>query len=226
MKGALTDGYVAEVARILKAWVREQISVASCGRSLDVLEIGGGDGSLFDSVRDSVSSYVNVEPGRLLLTQRDLARLADPRYMCIKCSAEQIPLQDESVDMVLSIASFDHIPDNRKALEEVVRLLRKNGSFVLTLNNGRSWWKVLLSHTRYLESREMEIANDHYFQWSFAECRSQISDLLTVRKMQTVTFLPFIHHVWRYALPVCDVIGGIFLHRFGANILVVGQKSH
>jgi ubiquinone/menaquinone biosynthesis C-methylase UbiE len=224
LNDALNDGYTAEVARILKNWVREQISATSAGRKLNLLEIGGGAGDFFDEVKDLTAEYVNIEPGQTPLANKDLERLKDPGYMCIKCSAEQIPLRAESFDIVLAIASFDHVPNYRDALREVSRLLTKGGLFIVTLNNRRSWWKVLLSNSSYLKAREEEIAREHYFQWSFSECEAHLKEIIPVREMETITFIPFIPYAWRYMLPVSDFVGKSVLSRFGANILAVCEK--
>ncbi len=222
---ALADGYTSEVAATLHRWVSQQVSLAAGGGKVDLLEIGGGAGSFLDGVKENARTFINVEPSRIVLSGRDLERLADPRYTCIKCSAEEIPLHDESVDVILSIASFDHIPDYRKALLEISRLLRKNGIFILILNNRRSWWKLLLSQTNYLRLREEEIAKEHYFQWSFTECKVHLSEHIAVSSMSTVTFFPYVPYVWRYLLPVADLLGKRFLRRHGANILVVARKT-
>ncbi|MDQ3818251.1 MAG: methyltransferase domain-containing protein, partial [Acidobacteriota bacterium] len=166
-----------------------------------------------------------IEPGKIALTGAALERLTSPKYMCIKCSAEEIPLPDESLDVIVSIASLDHVPDYRKALSEVRRLLRKNGLFIMTLNNRRSWWKVALSRTRYLKKREEEIAKDHYFQWSYAECKSQLSEFLSVVEMRTITYIPFVPRLWRYLLPLSDLVGKTVLPGYGANIIAVCKRA-
>lgn len=168
------------------------MALASFGGPVDVMEIGGGTGAFYVRVKNNARTYINIEPGRIPLSGKALERLKDPRYVCLKCSAEQIPLPDESVDVILSIASLDHVPDYRKALSEVSRLLRKGGIFILTLNNRRSWWKVMLSRTAYLKRREEEIAREHYFQWSFSECESHLAEFIPVRHIYTTTFVPFI----------------------------------
>lgn len=73
---------------------------------------------------------------------------------------QEIPLEDESVDVVISTASLDHIPDYRKALAESKRLLKMNGFFILTINSRSSWWKLLLSGTDYVRKRNSEIAKE------------------------------------------------------------------
>jgi ubiquinone/menaquinone biosynthesis C-methylase UbiE len=224
LEDALADGYVTSVANTLHRWIANEVALASAGRKLDLLEIGGGVGGLFEWVKDRARSYINVEPGRIIPEGSALERLQDPRYACIKCSAEDVPLEDESVDVIISTASFDHIPEYRRALSEVRRLLRKNGSLILTLNNRRSWWKILLSGTAYLRKREQEIAREHYFQWSFSECESNLADFVPIRQITTLTYFPFVPKIWQYLLPLSDFIGGFLLRRYGAYIVAVCQK--
>jgi ubiquinone/menaquinone biosynthesis C-methylase UbiE len=226
LAAALADGYTAAVAETLLGWIRRQVARHSAGRPLDILEIGGGSGAFFERVRDLTRTYVNVEPGHVPLSGEALARLADDRYMCVKCSAEEIPLPDESVDVIVSVASLDHVPDYRRALAESRRLLREGGRLILTLNNRRSWWKKVLSRTDYLRRREEEIAREHYFQWSFDECRARLSEFIPVSEMRTTTYVPFIPKAWRYLLPAADAVGGALFDKLGANIVAVCEKPN
>ena len=224
LQNALLDGYISKVAHDLKKWVRDQVVTAAREQKIDVLEIGGGNGAFFDSLRDLAGSYVNVEPGRIDLSPQDAHRLEDPNYIAIKCSAEDIPLPDGSLDVVVSIASLDHVPNYRNALSEVFRLLRNDGVFVLTLNNRRSWWKVLLARTNFMKAREEEIAREHYFQWSFADCERNLSQYLEVKSASTTTFFPFVRNAWRLVLPPANALGKLFIPTRGANMLMVCRK--
>src|SRR5258708_3073254 len=201
---ALADGYVTALAATLHRWITRQVTIVSASRKVDLLEIGGGRGSFFEWVKDSAHTYINVEPGRIVLREADLERLKDPRYTCIKCSAEEIPLEDESVDAVISTASLDHIPDYRKALSEVRRLLKKDGVLILTINSRSSWWKLLLSGTDYIKEREKQIAEEHYFQWSFSECKSNLSEFFSINYIRTTTFIPFIPNIWKHVFPLSN----------------------
>lgn len=225
IKGALADGYTAAVAATLFRLVKQEVLAAARPGNLDVLEIGGGDGRLFDALKEEVGTYINIEPGLTIIDERALARLNDSKYQVIKCSAEEIPLYDGSVDIVIAVASFDHIPDYRRALAEVRRLLREGGAFILVLNNRRSWWKLLLSRTEYLRRREEEVAKEHYFQWSLSGCAAHLSEFLTVKRIYSETFFPYVPRVWRYVLPVFDLLGRGLIPRYGANIIAVCKKS-
>lgn len=225
LKGALGEGYTATVASILHRLIIGEIRNAGVGRKVDLIEIGGGNGHFFDLVEEDVSTYVNIEPGHVHLNQKGIERLRNLKYQCLRCSAEDIPLYDESVDVAISIASFDHIPHYRKAMAEISRVLRKDGVFILALNNRRSWWKILLSGTDYLKRREAAIAEEHYFQWSLAECKSHLSEFMPVIKIYSTTFLPYVPRLWRYLLPGLDFLGKHVGPRYGANTIAVCRKS-
>jgi SAM-dependent methyltransferase len=224
IRKAIVDGYGAYAASASRSMICSQVKKLADNDKLDILEIGGGSGALFDWLIESANSYINIEPGDLQLNDKDLNRLKNPNYMCIKCSAEDIPLSDNSVDVIISFSSLDHVPDYRKALAEIQRLLRHNGQFILSINNSRSWWKLLLSKTRYLKRREDAIAKSHYIQWSAAECKFRVARYLEPHKLCTTTFFPFVPKIWRICLPICNIIGKFILRRFGANTFAVFEK--
>jgi SAM-dependent methyltransferase len=48
----------------------------------------------------------------------------------IPCSAEELPFEDSSMDMVFSSHVLEHIPDQKKALDEIYRVLKPGGYHV------------------------------------------------------------------------------------------------
>ncbi len=225
IQGAISEGYITEIGNQILRLVRREVLAASGGRPVDVLEIGGGDGYFFDWLQEHVRSYINVEPGQITLDEQGLRRISSPKYQCVRCSAESIPLYDNSVDIILSCGSFDHIPSYRKALGEIKRLLRTDGVFILFMNNRRSWWKSLLSWTKYLKRREREIFREHYIQWSLAECQDRLSEFMPVSKIYSSTLFPYVPKLWRLCLPVFNFIGSLFIPRYGGTIIAVCRKS-
>jgi SAM-dependent methyltransferase len=218
MAGAMEAGYTATVAETLFREVATQLSSRLSG-PVDIMELGGGDGSLFGRFAAVARSYINVEPGEVGL---DVA--VDERYCRIRCSAEDIPLPSFSVDGVVSVASLDHVPNVECALREIERLLRPGGVFVLVLNNRGSWWKRLLWNTPYGRRRAARIAREHFFQWSLADATREVNRFLRVEIAYTRTHLPFVPYLWRIALPVSNVIGQSLAPRLGANTILVATK--
>lgn len=56
----------------------------------------------------------------------------------IQADGNRLPLSDNSVDAVVSNMVLEHIPDERRMIEEVSRVLRSNGIFIVIFPN-RVW---------------------------------------------------------------------------------------
>jgi SAM-dependent methyltransferase len=95
-----------------------------------VLEIGFGSGHNLRHYPDAVDRLLAVDPsGRAL-------EIATPRIERSRVSVElvgldgqQLPVDDASVDCVVSTFTLCTIPDERAALAEVRRVLRPGGTF-------------------------------------------------------------------------------------------------
>ena len=122
-------------AAVLFHLIKREVVEACAGQQSDIVEIGGGNGHFFDHVEELARSYINIEPGKIRLDEKSLRRLQNGKYQCIKCSAEELPLLDECADIVVSCGALDHIPSYEKSLGEINRVLRRDGFFILQLNN-------------------------------------------------------------------------------------------
>ncbi len=52
----------------------------------------------------------------------------------IRGSAESIPLEDHSIDLIVSNNGLNNVPDQAKALSECARILKNDGQFIQTMN--------------------------------------------------------------------------------------------
>ena len=50
-------------------------------------------------------------------------------------SALQLPLQNDTVDLYISLETIEHIPEDKKFLKEVERVLQPNGAFICSTPN-------------------------------------------------------------------------------------------
>ena len=114
---------------------RTRVAGAAEGR---VLEIGIGSGLNLPLYGPGVSEVVGVDPSPALLSRaQDAAGRYRAPVTLIEGSAEALALDDRSFDTVVTTWSLCTIPDARKALSEVRRVLRPGG-VLLFVEHGRA----------------------------------------------------------------------------------------
>ncbi|MEU8226879.1 class I SAM-dependent methyltransferase [Kribbella sp. NPDC048915] len=99
-------------------------------RPLDVLDLGSGVGRLTPGLAEEFQGRVyGVEPSDRMRAAAEQA--PHPNVTYLKGAAEDIPLPEASVDVVLMFLSFHHFPDPLQGLREVRRVLRPGGVALL-----------------------------------------------------------------------------------------------
>jgi len=104
---------------------RRRVIGAAEGR---VLEIGAGSGLNLPFYRPPVTEILALEPApRLVTMARDAARATTVPVSFLATSAEAIPLDDRSIDTVVTTWTLCSIPQAATALSEMRRVLRPGG---------------------------------------------------------------------------------------------------
>jgi ubiquinone/menaquinone biosynthesis C-methylase UbiE len=106
---------------------RERVIGAAEGR---VIEIGVGSGLNLPFYRSSAKQVLALEPSAKLIAMARRARDTAMPVNFIEGSAEAIPLDDHSVDTVVTTWTLCSIPDAALALTEMRRVLRPNGKLL------------------------------------------------------------------------------------------------
>ena len=102
----------------------------------DVLELGVGTGVNFSFYSQSINSLIAIEPDATLLQhaakQKTLldVQQADKFYL-VQGDGHELPLASNSLDTVLCCLVLCSIPDPRRALLEIYRVLKPGGHLVL-----------------------------------------------------------------------------------------------
>lgn len=114
---------------------RARIIPAAQGR---VLEIGIGSGLNLPYYGKTVEQVVGLDPApKLLAMAREAARRTAIPLDLIEDSAEAIPLDNGSIDTIVTTWTMCSIPDVRRALSEMRRILKPEGR-LLFVEHGRS----------------------------------------------------------------------------------------
>ena len=114
---------------------RRRVIGAAEGR---VLEVGIGSGLNLPLYGPSVRSVIGLDPSpELLRMARDRAATALVPVELLEASAETVPLDDASIDTVVTTWTLCTIPDAPRALSELRRVLRPGGA-LLFVEHGRA----------------------------------------------------------------------------------------
>lgn len=114
---------------------RRRVIGAAEGR---VLEVGIGSGLNLPLYGPSVRAVIGLEPSlELLRMARDRALTASVAVELLEASAEAIPLDDASIDTVVTTWTLCTIPDAPRALAELRRVLKPGGA-LLFVEHGRA----------------------------------------------------------------------------------------
>ena len=123
---------------------RSRVVPAADGR---VLEIGIGSGLNLPFYSRRVEHLIGLDPSpKLLSMARRNLRPDLSSVELIEGSAESIPLEDRSVDTVVTTWTLCSIPDARRALRKIYRVLDPIGR-LLIIEHGRApdpnvrWWQ-------------------------------------------------------------------------------------
>jgi ubiquinone/menaquinone biosynthesis C-methylase UbiE len=110
------------------------------GRNMSVLEIGCGSGGYTTFAAREVGDQgrlfaLDIQPRMLGQLRAKLAKeqnrdLHNTRL--VLGSGADLPFRDKSLDLVLLITVLEEIPDRRRALHEIMRVLRPEGMLAVT----------------------------------------------------------------------------------------------
>lgn len=99
-----------------------------------ILDIGCGTGRLLRKLRTRwpAATLVGIDASAGMVEK---ARSLTPHATIYRVSAENIPLEDASIDLVTSTMSFHHWIDQASGLREATRVLTRGGLFILADTN-------------------------------------------------------------------------------------------
>jgi SAM-dependent methyltransferase len=118
-------------------WLAERLGMAARRRTLlanahgAVLEIGAGTGLNLPLYPAGLDQLVLAEPAGMMAARVDLGRAPDGVEARVEpAPAEDLPFSDGSFDTVVSTLVLCTVSDPKRALTEVVRVLRPGGQLL------------------------------------------------------------------------------------------------
>lgn len=199
---ALADGFQKDSYKGIVGIVQDAghrwIAERTAETSGPVLEIGFGAGrhSLFysgDPKRYFVSEYTATH------LETDVWKSVKGRSL--RCDARQLPFFGDTFETVISIYNLEHIQNLQEVFEEVFRVLKPKGRFLIALpcedglsyNIGRELTTRRLFQKKYKVNYDKVIAHEHV--WSFKDIYQQLAETKFVfgRRRFYPTLLPSVN---------------------------------
>lgn len=168
------DEMAAWYARTYGDYATKQLAVEALtlGRDTIIVDVGCGTGSALRHAAATVTrgALIGVDPvpHMVEIARRETAgHAAASRIEFREGSAETVPVDDGFADVVLAFDSFDHWRDKARGLDEVRRILRPNGQFVVVKDGGlpggkkaRQAFVEALALAGFVVSREEQIEGE------------------------------------------------------------------
>lgn len=129
-------------------------------RPAAALDVGCGEGRFCRMLRVNGIKVTGIDPTRALLTQ---ARRCDATGDYVEGEAEALPFDDGAFDLVVSYLSLMDIPDVRRAIPEMARVLAPGGRLlVANLNSFNTAGDNGLGWIHDADGRALHFAVDRY----------------------------------------------------------------
>lgn len=110
---------ISHVVKYLKAF-KNQVKTSDNV----ILDVGCGASPYYELFEDITTKYIAVD-------MKESLPVTETRNIIQKIGfAEELPIESESVDIVLSNQVLEHVLDEREAVKESFRVLKKGGYFV------------------------------------------------------------------------------------------------
>lgn len=99
-------------------------------RKVKLLDIGTGSGYIPDTFAESVDEVTSVD----IVDERRVKK----SYEFKQVTSEKLPFANSSFDVVVSNHVIEHVPDQKKHVEEIVRAT-KNGGYIYLATPNKYW---------------------------------------------------------------------------------------
>ena len=123
--------YSPVLSWLQRARFRLVTQLLGANRYDDTLEIGYGSGIFLPELQRRSDRLYGVDIHRhASIVQQMLAEVGVQASLFV-ASAESIPIESRSMDLIVSVSTLEYVPDQRKAASEMHRILRPEGKLAV-----------------------------------------------------------------------------------------------
>lgn len=138
-------------------------SVAGLIKNKTVLDIACGTGYGTQMLADVAKKVYGID------VSKEAVEYANKNYphknvIYKQGDARKIPLDDKSVDVVVSLETIEHIPEPEEFVKEVKRILKKGGLFIVSTPNDDEFTDGNVYHVHEFDFNELNRLMKKYFK--------------------------------------------------------------
>ena len=164
-----------------------------------ILDIGAGQGVCADHIKVDGVKYIGIEPSSFLVERARELYSKEGRDFVVG-SADHLPISNATVDAAFSVNVWFHLDDLKTASEELARVLKTDGKFLIITANPDSYdvWRSM-----YFDATEDEkkidgkvkvpvnpMSRNIFYKHAFGEIISGLTDKgLVVDKVENMGFV-------------------------------------
>lgn len=134
-----------------------------------VLNVASGCGYGSEVLLKTVAEVFNVDIDEELIAYGN-KKYANYKNHFVKMDAQNMQLPDKFFDSIVSFETFEHLPDHRKFIMECSRVLKNDGSIILSMPN-----KIISS-----PGLEKPANKFHFKEWEYNELIEELSDAFDI----------------------------------------------
>jgi O-antigen biosynthesis protein len=126
------------------------------GKSVLDIASGSGYGSEFLKKNGKAKEVIGVDIDQETVAYSKKNYGKEVKFIQGDC--RNIPLKDKSVDIVVSFETIEHIKEHEKFIDEIKRILKKNGTLIISTPNNEVYPKGNEFHIKELSLNEFKTA--------------------------------------------------------------------
>jgi SAM-dependent methyltransferase len=176
----------AEASRthFLDRWTRQAIidGIGPLAPGATVADLGCSTGFLLEDLHETHPNAILIGVDLIAAGLRK-AHAAVPQARLLQADVRQLPLEDESLDAIVSANLLEHVPDDKRALREIARVLKPGRPAALVVPAGPGtfdYYDRFLGHERRYARGELA-----------DKCRAAGLEPRENRHLASLLYLPF-----------------------------------
>ena len=157
-----------------------------------ILDIGAGPGLLSKEIMEIIpdATMINADPSMKML-QLSREDAIQKNTFSVQCISEKIPLQKNSVDVVVSRFSLPYWEHPESSFADLYRILRPNGRMILEVLDGDfpRWRLFLIRLQMMVKLATKDVVRYHIDAFTTAYTRSQVNQMLTDAHFDVIEYI-------------------------------------